>query len=100
MQATTYWIAGTGDLNQANKILGEEDKCAISVARTSQATNLPFDMARWYLMGLDCQVSVDFDMEYVSKRPFLNGVEESDRFIITDDMICTGETILAGIQPI
>ena len=64
------------------------------------AYNLPFEMARWYLMGLDCQVSVDFDMEYVSGRFFLNGVEESDRFIIADGMISTGETILAVIQPI
>ena len=51
-------------------------------------------------MGLDCQASVDFDMGYVGRRFFLNGVEESDRFLIADGMISTGETILVVIRTI
>lgn len=100
LQAATEWIVAEGDFNQATKIAGEEDKGAILVASTSLATGLPFAMARWYPSGLEGQVSVGFEMEYVSGQLFLNGIEENDRVIIVDDMISTGGTMLALIQAI
>jgi hypothetical protein len=33
------------------------------VVPTSRVISLPFKLARWWQMGIDCQVSVDFDME-------------------------------------
>lgn len=100
LQAATDWIVEEGDFNQATKIGGEEDKGAILVASTSLATGLPFGMARWYPVGLEGQVSVDFEMEYASGQLFLNGIEENDKVIIVDDMISTGGTMLALIQAI
>ena len=100
LQTATDWIVEAGDFNQATKIGGEEDKGAILVASTSLATGLPFGMARWYPVGLEGQVSVDFEMEYASGQLFLNGIEENDKVIIVDDMISTGGTMLALIQAI
>ncbi len=100
LQAATDWIVAEGDFHLATKIAGEEDKGAILIASTALATGLPFGMARWYPAGLEGQVSVDFEMEYASGQLFLNGIEESDKVIIVDDMISTGGTMLALIQAI
>jgi adenine/guanine phosphoribosyltransferase-like PRPP-binding protein len=57
-------------------------------------------MARWYPVGIEGQISVDFKMEYASGQLYLNGVEENDKVIIVDDMISTGGTLLALIKAV
>ena len=100
LEAATEWMIDVGDFSKANKIAGEEDKGAILVASTSLATGLPFGMARWYPVGLEGQISVDFKMEYASGTIYLNGIEEEDKVIIVDDMISTGGTMLALIKAV
>ena len=100
LQAATDWIVAEGEFGQATKLIGEEDKGAIRVASTSLATRLPFGMARWYPVGIEGQISVDFKMEYASGQLYLNGVEENDKVIIVDDMISTGGTLLALIKAV
>jgi adenine/guanine phosphoribosyltransferase-like PRPP-binding protein len=100
LQAATDWIVAEGEFGQATKLIGEEDKGAILVASTSLATRLPFGMARWYPVGIEGQISVDFKMEYASGQLYLNGVEENDKVIIVDDMISTGGTLLALIKAV
>lgn len=100
LRAATTWIVAEGKFGEATKIVGEEDKGAILVASTSLATGLPFGMARWYPVGLEGQISVDFEMEYASGQLYLNGVAENDQVIIVDDMISTGGTMLALIEAV
>jgi adenine/guanine phosphoribosyltransferase-like PRPP-binding protein len=100
LQAATDWLIAEGNFEAATKIAGEEDKGAILVASTSLATGLPFGMARWYPVGLEGQVSINFEMEYTSGELFLNGIEAEDHVIIVDDMISTGGTMLALIRAV
>ena len=100
LRETTKWLLSEGDFDQANKIVGEEDKGAILVASTSLMTNLPFGMARWYPSGIQGQIMVDFKMEYAQGNLYLNGVGPEDRVILVDDMISTGGTMLALIKAV
>lgn len=100
LHAATQWLIAVGDFSKANKIAGEEDKGAILVASTSLATGLPFGMARWYPVGIEGEICVDFEMEYASGSIYLNGIEQGDKVIIVDDMISTGGTMLALIQAV
>lgn len=87
-----------GNFDKATKIAGEEDKGGIIVAATSLLTGLPFGMARWYPSGLEGQVEIDFDSEYVSGRLYFNGIGKGDRLIIVDDLISTGGTLVSMIK--
>ncbi|TVT84917.1 hypothetical protein [Pseudomonas sp. H3(2019)] len=58
-------------------------------------SGLPFGIARWYPSGLEGQVKVGFDCEYISGELYLNGVEPGDRVIMVDDLISTGGSLLA-----
>jgi len=87
-----------GDWENVNKVVGEEDRGGILVAAISLASGLPFGMARWQPSGIQDQLWVDFECEYVEARLYLNGVETGDEVCIVDDMISTGGTVLALIQ--
>lgn len=82
----------------ADKLIGEEDRGAILVAAVSLASGLPFGMARWQPSGIQEQLWIEFECEYVEGRLYLNGVDRGDRVLIVDDMISTGGTVLALIQ--
>jgi adenine/guanine phosphoribosyltransferase-like PRPP-binding protein len=91
-------ILEVGDWEKANKIAGEEDRGGVLVAAISLASGLPFGMARWQPSGIEKQLWVDFECEYIEARLYLNGVEKGDKVYVIDDMISTGGTMLALIQ--
>lgn len=83
------------------KIAGEEDKGAVLVAAVALLSGLPFGLARWYPSGLEGQIAVSFNCEYVNEgKLYLNGVERGDRVVIVDDVISTGGTMVALIKAI
>lgn len=90
-----------GVFSEGCKIAGEEDKGAVLVAAVALLSGLPFGLARWYPSGLEGQVAVDFNCEYVNEgKLYLNGVERGDRVVIVDDVISTGGTMVALIKAI
>ncbi len=93
-------VLAMGDVEQATKIVGEEDKGGILVAATSLLSGLPFGMARWYPSGLKGQIEIPFTCEYTGGSLYLNGVERGDRVFIVDDLISTGGTLVALIGAI
>jgi len=93
-------VLAIGDIEQASKIVGEEDKGGILVAATSLLSELPFGMARWYPSGLEGQIEIPFTCEYTGGRLYLNGVCRGDRVFIVDDIISTGGTLVALIQAV
>jgi adenine/guanine phosphoribosyltransferase-like PRPP-binding protein len=93
-------VLDAADLSRASKIAGEEDKGGILVAATSLLSGLPFGLARWYPSGLQGQIELSFESEYVEGKLYLNGVERDDRVLIVDDVISTGGTMIALIQAI
>lgn len=91
-------ILDVADWQKANKIVGEEDRGGILVAAVSLASGLPFGMTRWQPSGIEDQLWVPFECDYVEAMLYLNGVQKGDRVLIVDDMISTGGTVLAMIQ--
>lgn len=94
------WVASVGNFDAATKIVGEEDKGGVLVAATALRTNLPFGLARWQPSGLEGQIKVSFECEYTEGNLYLNGVEETDRVVVVEDVISTGGTMISLINAI
>ncbi|MBO2832838.1 hypothetical protein [Pseudomonas aeruginosa] len=82
------------------KLVGEEDKGGGLLAAVSLLSSLPYGIARWYPLGLEGQVRVDFDCEYTGGSLYLNGVEPGDNAYVVDDLISTGGTLVGLVAAI
>lgn len=93
-------VLAVANLEDVNKLVGEEDRGAILVAAVSLQSNLPLALARWNPSGVPGQIAVDFAMEYTQGILYLNGVERGDQVLIVDDLISTGGTLIALIRAV
>ncbi len=74
--------------------VGEEDRGAMIISDLLLSHNLPRTLARWTPTGAPGEIRVPLANEYVPEGSvdiYLNGVTASDRIILVDDLISTGE---------
>lgn len=89
------------DESPINKIVSEEEKGGFIAVGVALQRNLPFSLAKQNPVGLHGEIGITFKMAYSEAMTlYLNGVENSDRIVIIDDIVDTGGTMIAMIQAV
>jgi adenine phosphoribosyltransferase len=92
-----------GDL-EYDVIAGEEDKGAHIATAYSIWTGKPLTLARWYVYPIESgnprAAVASIQSEYFDGKLALNGVTPGTRYLLIDDTLSTGGTIIALTQAI
>lgn len=86
-------LAEMGDFEEADVILGEEDRGGILIPIVAKETGLPFSIAKWYPSELEGEHEAEFRNGYTEGSLYINGISEGDRVAIVDDLVSTGGTL-------
>jgi adenine phosphoribosyltransferase len=98
IQKATEFLSSEGNFEEADKILGEEDRGGILIPHVSTETETPFSLAKWYPSELEGEHSADFRNGYADGFLYVNGIEDGDKVVIVDDLISTGSTLVNLVE--
>lgn len=85
--------------NKDYKIVGEEERGGYIAACVALTMGLSFCLAKQNPCKMPGELGIEFKTTYKDNmRMYLNGLSNKDTVIIIDDMIDTGETMLAMIK--
>jgi adenine/guanine phosphoribosyltransferase-like PRPP-binding protein len=86
------------NFEEADFIVGEEDRGGYVCALLSLPWNKPFTLTKWNPSGFEGELHVDFKNAYTDGKLYLNGISpEFKKAIIVEDLIDTGGTIVAMV---
>ncbi|MFB6203827.1 MAG: phosphoribosyltransferase family protein [Candidatus Nanohaloarchaea archaeon] len=87
-----------GGFEEADVILGEEDRGGILVSHISVRTGVPFSLAKFYPSELEGEHDTGMSNGYTEGSIYVNGIEPGDRVIIVEDLVSTGSTLVNLVE--
>lgn len=100
LEKTCSFLAELGSFEEADIILGEEDRGGILIPLVAKKTDTPFSIAKWYPSDVEGEHEAKFRNGYTEGSLFINGISEGDKVVIVDDLISTGGTLVNLIKSV